>query len=118
MKKISLIILLINILPSAVKSTDNPNFKMQITATLRKHIRQATVHLKAWFIDPETMMNPNLQYAQAIKNLTTGRGIGIIDTIQLMEVVQGLMTMENAAGMDKKVVADVRNWFARYLVWL
>jgi hypothetical protein len=39
-------------------------------------------------------MNPNLQYAQAIKGVATGRGIGIIDTIQLMEVVQGLEVME------------------------
>jgi hypothetical protein len=34
-------------------------------------------------------MNPNLLYAQAIKGVATGRGIGIIDTIQLIEVIQG-----------------------------
>jgi len=83
-----------------------------------RYIKQAAIHLRAWFIDPDTMMNPNLQYAQALKGITTGRGIGIIDTIQLMEVVQGLMAMENAAGIDKKLVAGVSNWFAQYLVWL
>ena len=31
-------------------------------------------------------MNPNLLYAQAIKGRFTGRGIGIIDTIHLVEV--------------------------------
>ncbi|EHQ24428.1 alginate lyase family protein [Mucilaginibacter paludis] len=83
-----------------------------------KFVKQALVHLRAWFIDPETMMNANLQYAQAIQGITVGRGIGIIDTIQLMEVVQGLMAMENAPQMDKKLAAGVRNWFAQYLAWL
>lgn len=83
-----------------------------------KYVRQAAIHLKAWFLDPETMMNPNLQYAQAIKGITTGRGIGIIDTIQLMEVVQGLMAMQNAPGMNDQLVMGVSNWFRQYLNWL
>jgi hypothetical protein len=83
-----------------------------------KYVNQATIHLRAWFIDPETMMNPNLQYAQALKGITTGRGIGIIDTIQLMEVVQGLMAMQHDAAMDKQVVSGVEAWFKKYVVWL
>jgi Alginate lyase len=53
-----------------------------------KYVQQAMKHCKAWFVDTATLMNPNLLYAQAIKGRFTGRGIGIIDTIQLMEVVQ------------------------------
>ncbi|RYZ19945.1 MAG: alginate lyase, partial [Chitinophagaceae bacterium] len=56
-----------------------------------KYVQQAMKHCKAWFVDTATLMNPNLLYAQAIKGRFTGRGIGIIDTIQLMEVVQGLL---------------------------
>ena len=33
-------------------------------------------------------MNPHLLYAQAIKGRVTGRGIGIIDTLHLVEVVR------------------------------
>jgi hypothetical protein len=40
---------------------------------------KAAEHLRAWFINADTRMNPNLQYAQAIHGITTGRGIGIID---------------------------------------
>jgi len=61
------------------------------------YIRQAEKHIKAWFINADTRMNPNLLYAQAIKGVATGRGIGIIDTIQLMEVAQGMMVMEDSA---------------------
>ena len=39
-------------------------------------------HVRAWFIDEQTRMNPSLLYAQAIKGRVTGRGIGIIDTMK------------------------------------
>nr|WP_121271967.1 alginate lyase family protein [Pedobacter schmidteae] len=81
-----------------------------------KYVKQAMAHLKAWFINEGTLMNPNLLYAQAIKGRFTGRGIGIIDTIQLMEVAQGVMVMEKV--MEKDVLAKTRDWFAQYLKWL
>lgn len=83
-----------------------------------KYVRQALKHCKAWFADTATMMSPNLLYAQAIKGRFTGRGIGIIDTIQLMEVVQGLMAMEQARSMDTRLLSAIRNWFDQYLQWL
>ncbi len=83
-----------------------------------KYVMQAMKHCKAWFTDKETLMNPNLLYAQAIKGRFTGRGIGIIDTIQLMEVVQGLLAMEVSVAMDKQALAAIRNWFIEYITWL
>jgi hypothetical protein len=84
----------------------------------KKYILQAMKHCNAWFVDTATLMNPNLLYAQAIKGRFTGRGIGIIDTIQLMEVVQGLLVMETDSAMDKNSLAAIKNWFAEYLEWL
>ncbi|WP_343110473.1 alginate lyase family protein [Mucilaginibacter sp.] len=84
----------------------------------KKYVKQALWHLKAWFVNPETLMNPDLQYAQAIKGVATGRGIGIIDTIQLMEVVQGLEVMQDSPLVDKPTLDATKNWFAQYLTWL
>ncbi|MES2060785.1 MAG: alginate lyase family protein [Bacteroidota bacterium] len=83
-----------------------------------KYVKQAAKHIKAWFTDAATLMNPDLQYAQAIKGVATGRGIGIIDTIQLMEVVQGILAMEGSAAMDKQTVLGTKAWFSQYLQWL
>lgn len=82
------------------------------------YVRQAFRHLNAWFVDSATRMNPSLLYAQAIKGRFTGRGIGIIDTVHLMEVAQALRVMERARSADKQSVAAIRHWFADYLTWL
>ncbi len=83
-----------------------------------KYVIQAVKHIDAWFINPSTLMNPNLLYAQAIKGVATGRGIGIIDTIQLMEVVQGLIAMEKSKSLPKETVEGAKKWFSSYLSWL
>jgi len=83
-----------------------------------KYVRQALKHCRAWFVDTATMMNPHLLYAQAIKGRATGRGIGIIDAIQLMEVVEGLTAMTGSKAMDVSLLSKVRNWFDRFLQWL
>jgi hypothetical protein len=90
----------------------------QLTKNLN-YFNHALVHCRAWFVDTATMMNPSLLYAQAIKGRATGRGIGIIDAIQLIEVVQGLMDMEKTkGGMDKDQYAGIKKWFEKFLVWL
>ena len=83
-----------------------------------KYVKQAVIHLKAWFINVETLMNPNLLYAQAVKEKFTGRNYGIIDSIHLIEVAQGVIVMENAQAMDPETDARVKKWFAAYTDWL
>ncbi len=78
----------------------------------------AIKHLRAWFIDDSTKMNPNLQYAQAIKGITKGRGIGIIDTVHLVEVARSAQILEQAGILKGTDLAGVKKWFADYLHWL
>jgi len=79
---------------------------------------KAIEHLSAWFIADETRMNPNLLYAQAIKGRVTGRGIGIIDTIHLIEVAQAVMVLEELKAIDKNDLDTIKNWFEEYLNWM
>jgi hypothetical protein len=83
-----------------------------------KYAKASMNHLKAWFVDTATRMNPALLYAQAIKGKATGRGIGIIDMIQMMEVAQGVRVMEKSKHFDTANLAKIKNWFADYLTWV
>lgn len=83
-----------------------------------KYVKQAVIHLRAWFTNPETLMNPSLEYAQAVKGSSTGRSYGIIDTIHFMEVAQGIIVMEKAAAMKSSDLDGFKNWFTAYINWL
>jgi hypothetical protein len=83
-----------------------------------KYVRHAMRHTRAWFSDTATRMNPSLLYAQAIKGRVTGRSIGVIDMIQMMEVAQALHIMREADGVDGDVMADARRWFSDYIQWV
>ncbi len=84
----------------------------------KKYAKAALIHLKAWFVDTTTRMNPNLLYAQAIKGVCTGRGIGIIDAAPLIDVAQSIKILENSKLIPKKELAQIKEWFNQYLTWL
>ena len=75
-------------------------------------------HLRAWFINDSTRMNPNLQYSQAIRGSTTGAPYGIIDTIHLVEVVRAAEAIMPSKAISLEELGEIRSWFADYLQWL
>ena len=84
----------------------------------KAYAKQLLPHLQAWFVNEDTKMNPNLLYAQAIQGIVTGRGIGIIDTIHLLEVVLAAQAIEDAKVISASDMADIRKWFSDYLEWI
>lgn len=79
--------------------------------------RRAGDHLRAWFVTPETRMNPNLEFAQGIHGIWKGTNSGIIDTLQLVEVARAasLLNYEALSGTEMR---QVKQWFREYLEWL
>jgi hypothetical protein len=83
-----------------------------------RYANHAAEHLRAWFLNQETLMNPNLQYAQAIHGRTTGRGTGIIDTIHLIEVARSIPFLVESKALSKSEQDGLKGWFAKYLDWM
>src|SRR5262249_55125486 len=44
-----------------------------------KFAGRARILIRGWFIEPETRMNPNFEFAQAVRGMNTGRGLGLIE---------------------------------------
>lgn len=78
----------------------------------------AVAHLRAWFVDPATRMNPNLQYAQSIRGVSTGRATGLIDTVHLAEVALGIRVLQVSPSFDAPTQVAVKAWFRDYQQWL
>lgn len=83
-----------------------------------KYAMHAFAHTNAWLVDTATRMNPHMLYAQAIQGRYTGRGIGIIDMIQFLEVAQALSVLEKSKSANKTNYQSYRNWFKNYLTWV
>jgi hypothetical protein len=82
----------------------------------KKYADHAERHLRAWFVEPATKINPNLEHAQAIFGVNQGRGIGVIDTLHLVEVARAATVLSNASMINSS--REVRRWFADYLEWM
>lgn len=83
-----------------------------------RYAKHAVLHLRAWFIDEATRMNPNLQYAQAIRGRVTGRGTGIIDTVHLVEVARAVEVLEPSGTLTSADLQGIRRWFDQYTIWM
>jgi hypothetical protein len=83
-----------------------------------KYAERAALLLRTWFLDPATRMNPNMNHAQYIAGVNTGRGAGLIETRHISRVVDALGLL---AGAKAWTVADERGmheWLAAYFEWL
>ena len=83
-----------------------------------EYAKRAVLLLRIWFLNPATRMNPNLNYAQAVPGLNTGRGIGLIDVREMPRVLDAITLLSGSRAMTKTDEAGLRNWFTRYLKWL
>jgi hypothetical protein len=79
---------------------------------------RAALVLRRWFLDPATRMNPNLNFGQAIPGRVAGRGIGIIDTTALLDVVEGAGLLAGSEAWTDADQKALEAWFAAYLKWL
>jgi len=82
------------------------------------YAEKAAELLRVWFLDEETLMNPHLEYAQAIPGRTPGRFIGVIDATSLQILVDAIALLEISATLSSAEKEGIRSWFERYFRWL
>jgi hypothetical protein len=83
-----------------------------------EYAARAVLLLRTWFLDPATRMNPNLNYAQAVLGVNTGRGTGLIDVRGIPRILDGITLLKGSASLTKEDVEGLHKWFAQYLEWL
>jgi hypothetical protein len=113
----------------AMKNFDGPKIKaMQDRVTTlgegwyflgeKKYARAAAGQLRAWFLDPGTAMNPNMNFAQAIKPDENGQPWGIIDANRFPEVLDSVGMIADSGEWTMDDDAALKAWFAEFNRWL
>ena len=73
---------------------------------------------RVWFLDTATRMNPNLNFGQAIKGVTTGRAAGLIDTRHYVKLIDGIRLIRQSKYWTKKDDEGLKQWFTEFLNWM
>lgn len=88
--------------------SDNPDYA-----------KKAAGMLRTWFIDPNTRMNPNLNFAQGVPGIAPGRGAGVLDGRYFStRIVDAAVMLRHYDGWTAQDEAAMRQWMTDYLVWL
>lgn len=74
--------------------------------------------LRVWFLDPATKMNPNMNFAQAIKGVNEGRGAGLIDTRHYVKLVDGINLLKGSKNWKPADEEGMKQWVAEFLNWM
>ena len=83
-----------------------------------KYSLKAVDMLKVWFINDSTKMNPNLNYGQSIPGITEGRGIGLIDTRGIADLIDAIQILRGSDALPDDVYTNLRTWCAEFLTWM
>ncbi len=108
---------------------DSPRFKRLTEATSAlalayyftarsEYAEHAAQLLRTWFLDSATRMNPNLNFAQEIPGIVDGRGIGIIDTRAMAQLLDDISLIQGTSSWTAQDSAGMREWMSSYLGWL
>jgi hypothetical protein len=81
----------------------------------RRYSRKASELLAAWFVDPATAMNPNLDFSQAVPGK---RAPFAIDGIGLVQVIEAIGLLEASGDLAPDTQRGLETWFSRYVDWL
>jgi hypothetical protein len=84
----------------------------------KKYADKTISLIRAWFINPATAMNPNLNYGQGIPGEIEGRPFGIIEFGGIRNVLATLELLKWGDALDAETKEGVNGWLRDYLHWL
>lgn len=85
----------------------------------KQYATHAMQHLRAWFVDAATRMEPNLDHACCVPGSATGTYRGVEDTITLAETIRAasFLCSYNGVATDEEA-AGLRTWCKQFCVWM
>lgn len=79
-----------------------------------RYAAAAGKHLTAWFVDPDSRMNPNLDHAYAPFRTVNALAAGMVDGVPLAEVARSVQFLVDVL----PDIAEIRSWFKDFFDWL
>jgi len=79
-------------------------------------------YINTWFINPATLMNPNLNYAQMSRGPggQVGTHTGVLDLKGMAKITSGILILRlaNSSDWTSELDTQMTNWTTQYINWL
>lgn len=110
----------------AFDATDMTNFANDVESLAlayyftgeERYATKAAEMIRVWFLEPETLMNPNLNHGQAVPGRVSGRAEGVIDVFRLVPVVESIGLLAPSPALTEAEHEGLRDWFAEMVQWM
>ncbi|KAG8714704.1 hypothetical protein FRC09_017342 [Ceratobasidium sp. 395] len=87
-----------------------------------KYSNNIASQLYTWFLNPDTLMNPNLIYSQLLRGpgVQEGSHTGILDLKGMAKITSGVLTLRKGQAAEWTQVLDdgLNAWVKQYITWL
>lgn len=83
-----------------------------------KYAGRAEEFVRVWYLNEDTKMNPNMNYAQFVPGVCRGRGIGLIDCAVSYNFFNAMALLEAMGNISEDVISGVRAWYNEFLDWM
>src|SRR5438128_3358177 len=70
------------------------------------------------FLNPETRMNPNLEFEQGVRGFNTGRGTGLIETRDIYRLVDAIGWLHGSKSWTAADQKGMEEWCGKFLDWM
>lgn len=82
------------------------------------YAKKAVKFLQVWFLEPDTLMNPNVNHGQMIIGKNQGSESGILELRYMISLVTAVPLLQNAGVLNTKFDQKLKIWFTKYYDWL
>ena len=91
---------------------------LYIPERAKDYAEYANRQMYDWFINPETRINPNAKYSQALPGICEGRSAGLIAFSTSYALFNGIGILECLELMDNEILVGVKAWFVEFANWI
>lgn len=79
---------------------------------------KASELMNAWFFEPKTRMNPNMNHAQVALNVNEGSAQGIIDGNDFIQVIDAASLLYGSPHWTPNDHRKLKEWFYHFSIWI
>ena len=83
-----------------------------------RYAESAVEQLRAWFLDPATKMNPNVEFGQKRRGHNYNSPSGVLEAWRMHWVIDCAILLESYPGWTEEDANALRSWFSKFATWM